>query len=814
MHSVFRRLVLLALMAMPLSAAGATNLIQNGSFESNGGPGSNSLPGWKIVDEAGGDGTWVAQTGAIGPVTSTCGPDAVSPPPDGSFAAMTRMAAPGSHVLYQDVAIPAGATPVLSFQFYIRSPGRYWTPDSLSHDTDPNQQFRVDIIDPSSNEFTLNVLQNVLTIGKGNEYEFRYETQTATLAGFGGRTIRIRFAEVDNQRCFYAGIDNVRLEIGGDPPAPAIVRFVASQDLISFAAASTLTWVTQHATSVQIDHGIGDVPLTGSRSVSLQSDTTYTITATGPAGTARRVVKIVVSPPGPYIRYLDVSPGFVDKGQPVTLSWGINNADAASISPDVGAVSPASGSITVTPSATTQYTLTATGLGLSTSARATAFVNPGNVPVVSLTSTPNGMVQVAGSSGATDHFSLTNLGSVGTTIQLSQSGDFFTQSPTSFDLPPKATQTVTVTPTVQTPGKFDGASIPAGNGWPAGQGISLRLFIATPPTGTIAPTIGVARTEIAAPANENPSGSVSFSNAGTGTLQGIVTSDAAWLIPQTDPVIIGPGATREVKFTTNRALRPDASSPAGAAVGTITLSYLDFKPSSGEQVSSGSGSSTGSISVTVVDVVKANANPGTPSPLSAGEIAYFVPGLAQLPKSSGDLLVSVIGNSVSDLKLFLGAPGSASVLGSLDQIAPNAGVALPSVLQTVFASSAPTGTVQARSASLARVAISGMQTNTPTSLGSFITALPTFRSDRSAASGEVLYLAGVEKGATRSTSVFVQEVNGFAATAKVESLATSGSRDATRARLSLRACTLPVGALLAKTVCRTDGSATPAFGAI
>ena len=392
--------------------------------------------------------------------------------------------------------------------------------------------------------------------------------------------------------------------------------------------------------------------------------------------------------------------------------------------------------------------------------------------------------------GASVQYALTNLGRVATAITLAQSGNFFTQSPTSFNLAAGATQIVTITMTTQTLGKFEGASIPSGAGVPPDLTIPVRLFIVAAPTGTVVPTTAVARTEIAAPANENPSGSVSFTNSGTGTLQGLATSDAAWLIPQTDVITIGPGETKAVQFTTNRALRPDAASPAGAATATLSLVYADTSISAAQfPVTLASGSSTRKVSVTIVDIVKPGATPGAPPPLAPGEVAFFVPGLFQRAGSSGDLSLSITGNSISDLRLYFAAPGMSPVLGSLDQLAPNAGLALPSVLQSVFASTAPTGTVQARSGSISRVAVAGVQTTTNPS-GTFITAVPTFRSDRSAGPGEIVSLAGVEKSVTRTTNVFMQEVTGLAATAKVEFLDASGNVVSSRDGQSIDAFSL------------------------
>ena len=47
---------------------------------------------------------------------------------------------------------------------------------------------------------------------------------TALLAAHNGETLRLRFAEADNLDVFQLGVDNVRIEIQGNPvPEPASV---------------------------------------------------------------------------------------------------------------------------------------------------------------------------------------------------------------------------------------------------------------------------------------------------------------------------------------------------------------------------------------------------------------------------------------------------------------------------------------------------------------------------------------------------------------------------------------------------------------
>ena len=74
-------------------------------------------------------------------------------------------------------------------------------------------------------------------------------------------------------------------------------------------ASATLSWNVTNATSVVIDQGIGSVPAAGSRVISPNASTTYTVTAYYSGGTVTGAVTLAVAaagspatsnPPGPY----------------------------------------------------------------------------------------------------------------------------------------------------------------------------------------------------------------------------------------------------------------------------------------------------------------------------------------------------------------------------------------------------------------------------------------------------------------------------------------------------------------------------------
>lgn len=84
------------------------------------------------------------------------------------------------------------------------------------------------------------------------------------------------------------------------PGAPGIANFTAQPATITAGQSTTLQWgFVTNATNVQIDPDIGGVPTPGSVSVSPNQTTTYTLTATGCGGAARKQVKVVVKAPVP-----------------------------------------------------------------------------------------------------------------------------------------------------------------------------------------------------------------------------------------------------------------------------------------------------------------------------------------------------------------------------------------------------------------------------------------------------------------------------------------------------------------------------------
>jgi hypothetical protein len=153
---------------------------------------------------------------------------------------------------------------------------------------------------------------------------------------------------------------------GAPPPAglPVINSFTANPPNIVVGGSSSLGWNVSGANSVTIDQGIGNVAGSGTTSVSPPSTANYLLTATNAAGTVTASVQVVVSgvvplPVGlPVINTFTAAPPSILLGAPTTLSWNVSGAINVVLDPGTLPVSSV-GTKSVSPGATTSYTLTA-----------------------------------------------------------------------------------------------------------------------------------------------------------------------------------------------------------------------------------------------------------------------------------------------------------------------------------------------------------------------------------------------------------------------------------------------------------------------
>ena len=509
--------------------------------------------------------------------------------------------------------------------------------------------------------------------------------------------------------------------------------------------------------------------------------------STGLAGVSGEATGISIGA-SPDIVGFNASPTTIRAGQSATLTWRVVGASSLFIDQGVGSVHLA-GSTTVTPKSTTIYTLTAiSGNAVST---ASITVNVITQPIVAVGELPGAVVQTAGSGGGTTSYTLANAGGSPTTVTLSQNGTFFTQSPTSFTLAPGATQVVTVTGTAQPAGVQQGQSIPSGAGVASGTQIPIRMLSVAPPAGKVTAKSEKNRIDVSAFAGNNPSGTVSYTNTGTTTLEGMLISDVPWILPQSGSVTIAPGATNTFTFTIDRTLRPDASLPTGSTRGNLNLVYLNGGSGATGKLASNDTSTVSVNTTTLVDTVKLMVNTkDTPLPLAANEVALFVPGIGHVQGSVGTFIsdLSVLNpngtKTINDLKMYYTPVGAAPTNVSsaqLSALSSNVSVPLADVASSVFSNSGNVASLMIRSADAGSLAVNANIFNSSNPAGSYGTAIPTFRSDRAVTAGDNLVLTGLRSDSSTHTNLFIQETSGAApATVQTQFFDVNGANVSTR----------------------------------
>lgn len=217
----------------------------------------------------------------------------------------------------------------------------------------------------TSNATSLSINQGVGSVtpvasGSTNVSPTVTTTYTGTVTGPGGTT-------------------NCTTTLTVTAPSAPTLNLNATPASIIEGQSSTLSWTSANATSCTASGAwSGTKSLTGSESVSPLTTSTYTLQCSGPGGSITQNVTVTVTPPPPPPTCsLNVTPGTIEQGGTASLGWTTTNATSLSIDQGIGSVTPvASGSRSITPTATTTYTGTATGPSGSVQCSATINVTP------------------------------------------------------------------------------------------------------------------------------------------------------------------------------------------------------------------------------------------------------------------------------------------------------------------------------------------------------------------------------------------------------------------------------------------------------
>ena len=474
------------------------------------------------------------------------------------------------------------------------------------------------------------------------------------------------------------------------------------------------------------------------------------------------------------------------------------------------------------------YTVTVTnGSCIGTSASKSVSI-AAVAPKIVVTATPRGMAQ---GEVTTDSFSLANLGGSSTTVSLAlQAGTYFSINPSSFTLAAGATQTVSVSSRVGKTAKEEPAPSAvnsatdivnvSGVGVPAGTKIVLSMMLSGPSSAGASVRPDSTRVDVAAdPATTGPSGGVTFTNTGNATMLAAVVPTTSWINPGQTTVEIPPGGSKTISFVIDRARRPDGQAPLGSKFGDLLLLFRRFGLAGKEPFAD-----PGIAGVTVVDTAKpAAAAAGIPA-LAPGEYALFVPGVGHKRGSVGlfisDLTLLNYGGylPIDGLRMYylaIGGTSAAAQQSAALSLATQYPISVADTVNSTFGNGDSIGTIQLRSSQSyqlwSAMSVGATVFNVSNQSGTYGTALPVFRSDRSARPGGVFCLTGLRKDANAHTNLYLLETAGKGATVNVDFLSPVGtvlsSRSETLAPFALAqwSDTVPAGAVSAL-VTNTSGS--------
>lgn len=190
---------------MPPVTIQGIGTVDNGDFE------LGNLSSWGIY-HAGNTTGWSAYSGTTSPESGLT----IAAPPQGTWAATSHQVGWNVQVLYQDITLNGFYE--LNFIWYSKNwAGVYYTPDSLCWDCGfANQHYRADIMNPAADLLSVapaDIYLNIFKTMPGDPMSIPPTPVNVDLSPWAGQTVRLRFAEVDNQWFYNGSVDDIWLDL-------------------------------------------------------------------------------------------------------------------------------------------------------------------------------------------------------------------------------------------------------------------------------------------------------------------------------------------------------------------------------------------------------------------------------------------------------------------------------------------------------------------------------------------------------------------------------------------------------------------------
>lgn len=514
---------------------------------------------------------------------------------------------------------------------------------------------------------------------------------------------------------------------------PGITTFSANPPSIPSGGSSILSWTTANAAFVSIDQGVGSIlPANGSVSVKPAATTTYTLTATSPAGTKSATTTVTVTgvcaAPGTpaffissdnltsgqaYVALWSAASGLLSGGSYIletSGSPGFSPLLSASITPVPSATVPTSASGSDRFLYVRVRALQPCGIASANSSVLTLSVKSAPADFHFITGGPAWSVN-QGSTPQSSTVTILNVGGLSGLVSFATSGGFFTANPASIAIDPGARATVTLAPlasALATPGFYDG--LLTGSFGAGSVSTPVTLTVTPPqPAADLAVRSSASRVVFSAPSGQSPSSqtltlSVSAPTSARETplaaqlayLTPSIGPGGSWLVLRRDelsrPISPGGQMTLTLAVDRSRRTRSDGMPPLKALLKIAVVGAPDDSDRSAL------------IEVTDFDTPLVTSNAGASRPTTG--TSFILPTTVRAEGQQGatffsDGWLKNVGSKRLDIDFFYtpdGKDGSADpgVLKSIVSAPPGATLRMSDLLGSLFATTG-SGQVEVRS---------------------------------------------------------------------------------------------------------------------
>lgn len=455
-------------------------------------------------------------------------------------------------------------------------------------------------------------------------------------------------------------------------PAPMIASFTAGASTITSGTSTTLTAVFSNGTG-SVDNSVGAVTSGVAKTVSPTVTTAYKLTVTNAAGTSVTATATVTVAAAPVITSFTASASTITAGTSTTLTAVFSNG-TGNVDNGVGTVTSGT-AVTVTPAATTTYTLTVTNTaGTSVTKAVTVTVAPAPA-ITSFTASPT-TINVGQMTSLTATF-INGTGSVDNGVGAVTSGTPVSVQPAATTI---YTLTVTnaagtsvtksVTVTVDTPPVF-GTNGCATFSFTVGANGSCNIATTGNPTPSLSLTTGLLPGALVFTDNGNGTAAISgIPNTGTAgsypltvTATNSVSStplNFALTVVLTAPPLftsatsasITAGTTGSFTVTASGSPAPSLSVPAGSLPTGVTFH------DNGNGTATIAGSATTTAGNSTFTITASNTFAGTTHTVTQSFTLHIVAAPVITSFTAGASTITS-GTSTTLTAVFSGGPGSA-----------------------------------------------------------------------------------------------------------------------------------------------------------